>query len=146
MGSRAAALAAGHTPKKSPTNALTVRARSTVTGLRTNTPKKGTKAEIKANKPTASSTPNIPPSRVSTTASIKNCCRMSAAVAPSALRSPISRVRSVTLTSMIFMIPIPPTRSDKPAMAPKRACRIKVMLRRVLWKLSVDWMEYLPLP
>ena len=30
-------------------------------------------------------------------------------VAPSALRTPISRVRSVTDTSMMFMIPMPPT-------------------------------------
>ncbi len=32
--------------------------------------------------------------------------------APTAIRMPISRVRSVTLTSMIFMIPIPPTSSE----------------------------------
>jgi hypothetical protein len=36
--------------------------------------------------------------------------------APTAMRTPISRVRSVTLTSMMFMIPIPPTRSDTSAM------------------------------
>ena len=30
-------------------------------------------------------------------------------VAPSALRTPISRVRSVTETSMMFMMPMPPT-------------------------------------
>jgi hypothetical protein len=35
---------------------------------------------------------------------------MSRRRAPSALRTPISRVRSVTETSMMFMIPIPPTR------------------------------------
>ena len=32
--------------------------------------------------------------------------------APSALRSPISRVRSVTTISMMFMITMPPTTSD----------------------------------
>ena len=36
--------------------------------------------------------------------------------APTAIRSPISRVRSVTLTSMMFMIPMPPTSSDTAAM------------------------------
>jgi len=36
--------------------------------------------------------------------------------APSAFRTPISRVRSVTLTSMIFMITIPPTTSEMEAM------------------------------
>ena len=35
--------------------------------------------------------------------------------APSALRVPISRVRSVMDTSMIFMTPIPPTSSAMPA-------------------------------
>ena len=32
--------------------------------------------------------------------------------APSDLRTPISRVRSVTLTSMMFMITMPPTTSE----------------------------------
>ena len=34
---------------------------------------------------------------------------MSRRCAPSALRTPISRVRSVTETSMMFMTPTPPT-------------------------------------
>src|ERR1051325_4266546 len=34
--------------------------------------------------------------------------------APSALRVPISRVRSFTLTKVIFMIPIAPTKSERP--------------------------------
>ena len=38
-----------------------------------------------------------------------------AALAPIAMRMPISRVRSVTETSMMFMIPMPPTRSETPA-------------------------------
>ena len=37
-------------------------------------------------------------------------------LAPSARRMPISRVRSVTVASMMFMIPIPPTTSEKLAM------------------------------
>ena len=40
---------------------------------------------------------------------------MSPSRAPTALRSPISRVRSLTETSMMFMIPMPPTRSEMPA-------------------------------
>ena len=35
-----------------------------------------------------------------------------AARAPTAMRRPISRVRSVTETSMMFMIPTPPTTSE----------------------------------
>jgi len=38
--------------------------------------------------------------------------------APMALRMPISRVRSVTDTSMMFMMPMPPTSSEMPAMPP----------------------------
>ena len=36
-------------------------------------------------------------------------------LAPMARRIPISRVRSVTGTSMMFMIPMPPTKSDTAA-------------------------------
>ena len=39
-------------------------------------------------------------------------------VAPSALRSPISRTRSVTDTSMMFITPMPPTSSEMPAIPP----------------------------
>ena len=40
------------------------------------------------------------------TASIRNCTRMSRRRAPIAMRTPISRVRSATLTSMMFITPI----------------------------------------
>ena len=43
------------------------------------------------------------------TASMRNWVRMSRPCAPTAMRTPISRVRSVTLTSMMFMMPMPPT-------------------------------------
>ena len=35
-----------------------------------------------------------------------------------ALRIPISRVRSVTVTSMMFIMPMPPTSREIPAIAP----------------------------
>ena len=44
---------------------------------------------------------------------------MSRLRAPTAIRIPISRVRSVTETNMIFMIPIPPTSRETEAMLPK---------------------------
>jgi hypothetical protein len=47
--------------------------------------------------------------RLSTTASMRNWLRTVAEEAPMALRRPISRVRSVTETSMMFMMPMPPT-------------------------------------
>ena len=48
---------------------------------------------------------------VSVTASTRNCHRIVPRVAPSALRTPISRVRSVTEIIMMAMTPTPPTRS-----------------------------------
>ncbi len=56
--------------------------------------------------------PMAPPSRQSTTASTRNCRRMLPERAPTAIRRPISRVRSVTETSMMFMMPTPPTTSE----------------------------------
>ncbi len=46
--------------------------------------------------------------------------RMSRPRAPTAMRRPISRVRSVTETSMMFMMPIPPTSSETEAIAASR--------------------------
>ena len=42
-------------------------------------------------------------------ASSRNCQTISLRRAPIALRTPISRVRSVTETSMMFITPMPPT-------------------------------------
>jgi hypothetical protein len=55
-------------------------------------------------------------------ASITNWFRMSTWRAPIARRTPICRVRPSTVASMMFMIPIPPTSSEIPAVAPSR-CR-----------------------
>jgi len=44
--------------------------------------------------------------------------------APTDMRMPISLVRSVTDTSMMFMMPIPPTISDTPAIAARSAVRV----------------------
>src|SRR5438552_3366763 len=49
---------------------------------------------------------------------MRNCVRMSPRRAPTALRIPISRVRSFTETSMMFMIPMPPPRREIPPIAP----------------------------
>src|SRR6478736_1777363 len=56
---------------------------------------------------TPSMMPNMPPSSEINTASIRNCQRMFFFRAPMDLRMPISLVRSVTLTSMMFMMPMP---------------------------------------
>ena len=53
--------------------------------------------------------PLRPPISVSVEASTRNCQRMSRRLAPIDLRSPISRVRSVTEIIMIPITPTPPT-------------------------------------
>ena len=54
----------------------------------------------------------MPPKVESVTDSVRICQTMSRRRAPSALRSPISRVRSLTTISMMFMMTMPPTTSD----------------------------------
>ncbi len=53
--------------------------------------------------------PDQPSERAGVMASSVNCIRMIFFVAPIAFLTPISRVRSVTETSMIFITPTPPT-------------------------------------
>ena len=50
----------------------------------------------------------IPPAMHCIKLSVMNCFRMSPCVAPIARRTPISLFRNVTLTSITFMITIPP--------------------------------------
>ncbi len=78
---------------------------------------KKTAISFDASKP--NNTPIIPPVMLITIASIKNCIRISIPLAPIDMRKPISFVRSVTDTYMIFMMPMPPTNNDMPAMAAK---------------------------
>ena len=56
--------------------------------------------------------PANPPITDSSIASTRNCSMIWMRRAPIAMRIPISRVRSVTDTSMMFMIPMPPTSSE----------------------------------
>ena len=64
--------------------------------------------------------PRAPPSKDKTIDSTRNCARMSRPRAPTAIRIPISRILSVTETSIMFMIPIPPTRRLTEATPPRR--------------------------
>jgi len=54
-------------------------------------------------------TPSAPPKLDRITDSTRNWRRMSRLRAPSAFRTPISRMRSVTETSMMFITTMPPT-------------------------------------
>ena len=64
---------------------------------------------------------------------------MSIPRAPTDMRRPISRVRSVTLTYMMFMIPIPPTTSEMPAMQASRVVIRSVVELSML--LSSCWLR-----
>ena len=55
----------------------------------------------------------MPPNVDSVIDSVRICQRMSRRRAPSDLRRPISRVRSLTTISMMFMMTMPPTTSER---------------------------------
>ncbi len=67
--------------------------------------------------------------------SMRNWARMSRRFAPSALRMPISRVRSVTVMSMMFMMPMPPTTREMPAISVMTVVMMSKTLF-VVWMLS----------
>lgn len=72
--------------------------------------------------------PMAPQRKVSTTASVRNCTTMSALRAQMDLLMPISRVRSETDTSMMFMIQMPQTTSDIDAMPTRNTLSVSVTL------------------
>jgi hypothetical protein len=74
--------------------------------------------------------PTSPPINARIKASIKNCHRISRRLAPTAIRKPISRVRSVTETNMMFMMLIPPTTSETAATAINRLPRSRTAAPR----------------
>jgi hypothetical protein len=61
--------------------------------------------------PKATHHPTMPLTKARTQPSARKSIRMRNRVAPRALRSPISRVRSETVTSMMFITPMPPSDS-----------------------------------
>jgi hypothetical protein len=73
--------------------------------------------------------PAMPPIREMANDSITNWARMSLRVAPMARRTPISRVRSSTLASMMFMMPMPPTSREMPAIEPMTMLKILCVWR-----------------
>ena len=76
--------------------------------------------------------PTIPPSEDSTMASTRNCNRTSRSSAPMARRMPISRVRSVTDTNMMFIMPMPPTSKLTAATAPSSIVNTRVVPLNIL--------------
>ncbi len=86
-----------------------------------------------------STMPISPPSSDSTVASTRNCTRMCRSCAPMARRTPISRVRSVTDTSMMFMMPMPPTSRLTPrhrAQHAGHALAVAMVIASAIWVMS----------
>src|ERR1019366_5806017 len=107
IGSSRAARRAGYTPNSTPTDAPSVTATSTDHPvIRAGS---GETAATSSANPQPLSTPSTPPVVASTIASARNWRSMSRERAPTAFRIPISRVRSETDISMMFMITMPPT-------------------------------------
>ena len=73
------------------------------------------------------SRPITPPMRLKMMLSVRNCNRMAEFFAPMDIRKPISLVRSVTVTYMMFMMPIQPTNKEIKAMATKTVVIIPVI-------------------
>jgi len=63
---------------------------------------------------------------------VRNWFRMSRALAPMAILTPISLVCSVTDTNIIFIMPMPPTISLIAAMLPNRIVKVQVTAWTVL--------------
>ncbi len=76
-----------------------------------------------------SAVPIMPPNVDSVMDSVRICHRMSRRRAPSDLRRPISRVRSDTTISMMFMMTMPPTTSESETTPISTAKIIDVALR-----------------
>ena len=84
-------------------------------------------------------TPIIPPVILIRIASMRNWLSISIPRAPTDMRRPISRVLSVTDTYMIFIMPIPPTINDIPAIHASRVVIKSVVEFNIL--LSSCWLR-----
>src|SRR5438309_10658389 len=118
IGSSRAARVAGYTPATIPTPPP--RATPTRIDQGATAAGSGVSAATAPASPMPRTTPPEAPAVASGVASTRNCRRMSRRRAPSDLRIPISRVRSATAISMMFMMTIPPTTSEM-ATRPGRA-------------------------
>ena len=82
----------------------------------------------------------MPPVNERSDASKRNCPQILLSRAPSALRIPISRVLSMTETSIIFMTPMPPTSREMAAIAPRKNVSVEAVSETVEAMSSMDWM------
>ncbi len=94
-------------------------------------------SERNFDRPTPMTMPAIPPVTLSSTASARNCSSTCSRRAPIAMRRPISRVRSVTDTSRMFMMPMPPTTREIEATAANSSAMIRLLVSAV----SAIWLK-----
>ena len=108
IGERSAAFLAGNTPKMIPTSDETPTAIAMVIGSIV----AGKNCRTISTTTVLMKSPDKPPISERIIDSVRNWVRMSLLSAPTARLMPISLMRSVTETYMIFMMPTPPTISD----------------------------------
>ena len=125
MGSSRAAWRAGQTPNTTPTARLKTTAATMVVVLKWKPQPASWPIPAETTRPMRM--PMRPPRSDRVSASTRNWARMSRPRAPIALRMPISRVRSRTETSMMFMIPMPPTTSEIEAIPPSRSVSVALI-------------------
>ena len=90
--------------------------------------------------PKAMAQPTMPLVNESTQPSTRKSIRIRRRVAPSALRRPISRVRSDTVTSMIFITPMPPSDSVTKPMNARKTVMESKMPSTCFWSSTVSQM------
>src|SRR5664279_4230389 len=124
IGSRLAAFFAGYQPKNIPIIVHTANDSTSELGNTTTGHDIADPIIFDAAIPTK--IPITPPVILNNIDSARNCINISRPLPPIAIRSPISLVRSVTDTYIIFMIPIPPTRREIPAIAPSNIVTVSL--------------------
>src|SRR5579863_5865775 len=132
-----AARLAGKPPKNRPISTL----KPSASGIENGTMTGFTPTTWNREPTTPARTPSSPPITDSSVASLRNCARITPGVAPMALRMPISRVRSVTVTSMMLVMPMPPTSSEIAATAPSstvNVCAVEVAVDSTVDALSTS--------
>src|SRR5947209_4000942 len=126
IGSSRAARVAGYTPATIPTPPP--RATPTRIDQGATAAGSGVSAAPAPASPMPRTTPPEAPAVASVVASTRNCRRMSRRRAPSDLRIPISRVRSATAISMMFMMTMPPTTRAMSTSPGPTASRMRLIL------------------
>ncbi len=114
---------AGMTPKQRPITQELAIASTTAKGATLAC--KGVSKVIKIMPPVPIAVPIMPSAKDKMAVSIGNCVQISFADAPMALRKPISPVRALTDISITFIISMPLTTKEVPAIATKEAVQPK---------------------